>query len=189
MLCCIQAKPFSRPGMCRPPAGNLYGTEDVNHKAGGRTKDDSLRLLCASTNSPSSVSSRHKVRLNYAIEGLWLPRRCGGVFLPSTSAATNGSFFQSGELFAAVVSDEAPPDADLGESWLGPRWPFRSREPDLWVVMVHRAHAGPLQLVAASDSELHLCISPGSAQRRARLSNIENAYRAVYAAGSPRRAV
>lgn len=100
--------------MWRPPAGHLCDAEDVNCKAGGgRTKAPSLLLLSSTANSSSSVSSsvssRHKVRLNYAIEGLSLPRRFGGVFLPSTSAATNGGSFQRGELFDAASSDGAPP--------------------------------------------------------------------------------
>lgn len=133
--------------MCRPPTGDLCDAEDVNHKARGHTKDDSLLLIRCATNSSSSVSSRHKVGLNCAIEGPSLPRRVGGVFLPSTSAATNGRFFESGELCGTVVSEEgftpagAEPclrDAGLvdapgtslftlsccdpGESWLRPGW-------------------------------------------------------------------
>lgn len=203
--------------MWRPPAGDLCDAEDVNCIAGGgRTKAPSLLLLSSTANSSSSVSSRHKVRLNYAIEGLSLPRRFGGVFLPRTSAATNGGSFQHGELFDAASSDGAPPpffghssrlDRSPGNAVLHVAAAWSPPETDLFTLSrcdpgesrpgPGGLGSGPVRTPPSGWSlplvrpawELHLCILPGSAQRRAGLSNIGNAYRAVYAAGSPRRAV
>lgn len=72
-----------------PPRGDLCAGEDVKHKGGGAQKADPLPLLSFTTNSSSCVSSWHKVRRNYAIEGLLLRWRIGSAFLPSTSASTN----------------------------------------------------------------------------------------------------
>lgn len=84
-------------GLVDPLRGNLCDGEDVGHK-GGRLRKGRLppvlrppptRLPAFLPGTKSGVIAPLRVSL---------PGRFGGVFLPSTSAATNGGFFQLFEL-------------------------------------------------------------------------------------------
>lgn len=141
MLRRIQAKAFSRPGMCRPPAGDLCGAEDVNHNVGGGGAQRTTR---------SGFFTPAQTRLPPFLFGtksdLITPLR-DFRFHAGTAASSFRAHLppQTAASFRAPSSDEAPPDADLFNlSWCdpqqvpaGPRWPIRTREPDLSVAMVH----------------------------------------------------
>lgn len=107
----------SRDVPARPPAGTFVAAEDVNRRAGGGAHNPPTGVP-----SPPPTPLPPSFPLNGAIEGLALPRRVGAVFLPSTSGATNGRFFQPQSLVHTPgYRPLSPPPHLPGESWLRPR--------------------------------------------------------------------